>query len=167
MNPRKKWTLLWILFPILIVVILGFSFVQYFFDPAFYKKILQDSLTQALGRKVSIGEARVSLWEGVGVTFEDFRIQDRSQTFDLIHSKKLFLKAKVLPLLRKEVQWKRVILEEPTFRLLRDSKGQFNFVDEPLTGEELKESHKRLIQTLSTLFGGSLTLKDGRLIFTD
>lgn len=167
MNPRKKWTFLWILLPILIVVSLGFLFVTYLFDPAFYKKILEDSLTQALGREVSIGGARVSLWEGVGVTFEDLRIQDRSQTFDLIHSKRLFLKAKILPLLRKEVQWKRVILEEPTFRLVRDSKGQFNFVDEPLTPEGLKESKPRLIQTLTTLFGGSFTLKDGHLIFID
>ncbi|OGP87517.1 MAG: hypothetical protein A2156_10925 [Deltaproteobacteria bacterium RBG_16_48_10] len=167
MSQRTKRTFLWILIPILIVASLGFLFLQYFFDPAFYKRILQDSLTQTLGREVSIGEARISLWGGVGVTFEDFRIQDRSQTFDLIHSKRLYLKAKLLPLLRKEVQWKRIILEEPTFRLLRDSKGQFNFVDGPLTGEGLKESHKRLIQTLSTLFGGSFTLKEGRLIFTD
>ena len=110
MRPRKKWTFLWILFPILIVVSLGFLFVQYFFDPGFYRKILQDSLTQALGREVSIGEARVSLWEGVGVTFEDFRIRDRSQTFDLIHSKRLFLKAKILPLLRILIKILRPIL---------------------------------------------------------
>ena len=138
MISRKKWTFLWILVPILIVISLGFLFLQYFFDPAFYGKILQDSLTQTLGREVSIGEARVSLWGGVGVTFEDFRIQDRSRTFDLIRSKRLFLKAKLLPLLKREIQWERVILDEPTLTFLRDSNGQFNFADGPLTREGLK-----------------------------
>ncbi len=114
MSPRKKWTFLWILIPILVVISSGFLFVQYFFDPAFYRKLIQDSLTQALGREVSIGEARISLWEGVGITFEDFRIQDRSRTFDLLRSKRLYFKAKLLPLLKREVQWKRIILEEPS-----------------------------------------------------
>jgi uncharacterized protein YhdP len=167
MISRKKWTFLWILVPILIVISVGFLFLQYFFDPSFYRKILQDSLTQTLGREVSIGEARVSLWGGVGVTFENFRIQDRSQTFDLIRSKRLSLKVKLLPLLRREIQWERVILDEPTLRLLRDSSGQFNFADGPLTREGLKEPYRRLVQALSTFFGGSIALKEGHLIFTD
>ena len=167
MNPRKKWTFLWILIPVLVVLGSGFLFVQYFFDPAFYRKLIQDSLTQALGREVSIGEAKISLWEGVGITFEEVRIKDRTRTFDLLRSKRLFFRAKLLPLLKKEVQWKRIILEEPSFHLLRDAQGQFNFADGPLTAEGEKDPYPTLIQALSTLFGGSFTLKEGHLIFTD
>ena len=167
MSPRKRWTFLWTLIPVLVVVSLGVLFVQYFFDPVFYKKIIEDSLTQALGREVSIGEARISLWEGAGITFEDFRIKDRSRTFDLFNSKRLFLKAKLMPLLKKEVQWKRIVLEEPALSLLRDPKGKFNLMDGPLTPEGQNDSHKQLIQTLTTLFGGSLTIKDGHLLITD
>jgi hypothetical protein len=98
----------------LVVASLGFLFVQYFFDPALYKRIIQDSLSQALGKEVFIGKARIGLWEGVGVTFEDFHIRDRSGSFDLLYSKKVFFKAKLLPLLRKEVEWKRIVLEGPT-----------------------------------------------------
>ena len=164
---RRRWTFLWILIPVLVVVSLGVLFVHYFFDPVFYKKIIEDSLTQALGREVSIGNARISLWEGAGMTFEDFRIKDRSRTFDLFYSKRFFLKAELMPLLKKEVQWKRIILEEPTLSLLRGPNGQFNLMDGPLTPEGQKDSHKQLIQTLTTLFGGSFTIKDGHLRITD
>jgi uncharacterized protein YhdP len=167
MSPRKKRTFLWILIPVLVVFGSGILFVQYFFDPAFHRKFIQDSLTQALGREVSIGEAKISLWEGVGITFEEVRIKDRTRTFDILRSKRLFFKAKLLPLLKKEVQWKRIILEEPILHLLRDAKGQFNFEDGPLTAEGRRDSFPSLIQTLSTLFGGSFTLKEGRLLFTD
>ena len=102
MNPRRKRTFLWILIPVLTVVGLGFLFVQYFLDPVHYRRIIQDSLTQTLGREVSIGEARISLWEGIGVTFEDVHVKDRSGTFDLLHSKKVFLRVKLLPLLKRE-----------------------------------------------------------------
>jgi uncharacterized protein YhdP len=167
MSPRKKWTFLWILIPVLVVISSGFLFVQYFFDPAFYRRLIQDSLTQALGREVSIGEAKISLWEGVGITFEEVRIKDRSRTFDLLRSKRLYFKAKLLPLLKREVQWKRIILEEPRIHLLRDAQGQFNFADGPLTAEGQKGPYPKWVQTLSTLFGGSFTLKEGHLIFTD
>ena len=100
---RKRWTFLWILIPVLVALGFGFFLVQHYLDPAFYKRLLQESLSQALGREISIGEARISFWEGVGITFDDFRIRDRSQPFDLLQSKKFILRAKLLPLLKKEV----------------------------------------------------------------
>ena len=151
MNPRRKRTFLWILIPVLTVVSLGFLFVQYFLDPVHYRRIIQDSLTQTLGKEVSIGEARFSLWEGIGVTFEDVRIRDRSGTFDLLRSKKVFLRVKLLPLLKREIQWGRIILEEPDIRLFRNREGRFNFIDGPLEGEALKVSPKKMVETLSNL----------------
>jgi uncharacterized protein YhdP len=167
MNPRRKQTFLWIALPIVIVASLGFLFVHYVFDPALYKRIIQESLTRTLGKEVSIGKARISLWEGVGVTFEDFRIRDGSGAFDLLHSKKVLFKARLLPLLRREVEWKRIVLEGPTLRLCRNPEGQFNLFEGPLSVDETKGSPKKVMQALSTLFGGSLSLTDGHLIFID
>ena len=146
---------------------LGFLFVQYLFDPVFYKKIIEDSLTQTFGSAVSIGEARISLWEGVGVTFDDLHIRDRSGSFDFVQSKKLFLKVRILPLLKKEVQWKRIILERPTLRLLRNPQGQFNFAEGLQTGEGSKDFPKKMIETLATLFGGSFSIREGHVVFVD
>ena len=167
MSRRKKWSFLWILIPIISVGIFIIISAYYLLDPNLYRKILQDSLTTALGREVTIGQAKISLWKGVGIDFEDIRMKDRSLSFDLLYSKRLILKVKMFPLLRGEVKWKRIVLEQPAFHLYRDKNGRFNFLDGPLTGEGLKVSQQKLFQTLSLLFGGSLTLRDGEVFFSD
>ncbi len=86
MSRRRKWLFLWI--PILIMVVGVFLFLstRYLLDPNLYRNILQTSLTTALNRDVSVGEAKIYLWGGLGIAFEDFRVKDPSQGFDLLHS---------------------------------------------------------------------------------
>jgi hypothetical protein len=169
MARRKKWLrfFLWIGIPILIMGMLGLVFLYYFFDPNLYRNVLQKSLTTTLGREVSIGRARINFWGGVGIAFEEVRIKDRSLSFDLLQSKKLILKVKLLPLLKKEIQWNRIALESPTLHLLRDRNGRLNVWDTPLTPEGVKASQQKMIQTLSTFFGGSFSIRDGEITFSD
>jgi hypothetical protein len=169
MVRRKKWSrlFLWILVPILVMGMFGLVFLYYFFDPNLYRNVIQKSLTTTLGREVSIGRARISLWGGVGIAFEELRIKDRSLSFDLLQSKKLILKVKLLPLLKKEIKWNRIVLEDPTFHLLRDRNGRFNVLDTLLTPEGLKGSQQKMIQTLSTFFGGSFSIRNGEITFSD
>ena len=167
MVRRKKWPILWILIPMLMLGMIGFLFIHYFLDPNLYRNVFQESLITAFGREVSIGKAKISFWGGIGIAFEDIQIKDRSLAFDLLRSKRLILKVKLLPLLKREVRWKSIVLEHPTLHLRRDKKGRFNMFDGPLTGEGLKASQQKMIQTLSSLFGGSFTLRDGEISFSD
>jgi uncharacterized protein YhdP len=167
MRRRKKWFFLWILIPVLVVGIFGYLFVHYFLDPTLYQKMVEKSLTTELGREVIIGKAKISLWGGIGIAFEDLRVKDRSLGFDLLQAKRLILKIEILPLLKKEVKWKHLVLDRPILHLLRDKNGKFNIFDGTLTAERLKTSQEKMVQTLSTLFGGSLTLRDGKISFSD
>ncbi len=167
MARRKKLSILWILIPVAVMGMIGVLLIHYFLDPDLYRNIVQESLATTLGRQVSIGKAKISLWGGIGIAFEDFRIKDRALTFDLLRSKRLILKVKLLPLLRREIKWKRIIFEQPTLHLKRDKNGRFNMYDQPLTGQGLKASERKIIQTLSALFGGSFTLRDGEILFSD
>ncbi len=168
MSRRKKWSLLWIVIPILVVGTFTFVSIYYLLDPDIYRNIIQKSLTTALHREVSIGKAKISLWGGVGIAFEDFRIKDRSLAFDLLQSKRMILRVKFFPLLKREIKWKRIVIDRPTFHLVRDKNGQFNvFFDGPLSGEKLKETQKKISQALASLFGGSLALRDGEIFFSD
>ena len=168
MSRRRKWIILWILIPIIVVGAFILVSINYLLDPNLYRNILQKSLTTALDREVSIGKAKIYLWGGVGIAFEDFRVKDRSQAFDLLQSKRLILKVKLFPLLKREIKWKRIVFDRPTLHLIRDKNGQFNiFSDGPLTGEKLKETQKKILETLTSLFGGSLTLRDGEIFFSD
>jgi uncharacterized protein involved in outer membrane biogenesis len=167
MIRHKKWSFLWILVPIIAVGIFFLLLIHCLIDPNLYRNIIQKSLTLNLGREVIIGKAKISLSGGLGIAFEDFRVKDRSQSFDLLQSKRLVLNAKIFPLLKKEVKWKRIVLDRPTLHLFRDKNGRFNIFDGPLTAEGLKASQQKVVQTLSTLFGGSLTLRDGEISFSD
>lgn len=167
MTRRKRWPLFWIIAPVLAVGIFFLVFVYYLIDPNLYRNVLQESLTNLLGREVTFGRARISLWEGVAVDFEDVRVKDRSSAFYLLESKRVILKAKLAPLLRKEIKWKRIIIDHPTIRLVRDREGRFNFADGPLSGEDLKASQKKLLQTIATFFGGSFSLRNGEVFFRD
>jgi uncharacterized protein involved in outer membrane biogenesis len=167
MRRRKGWFFLWILIPVLILGVVGYLLFYYLFDPAFYKKILEESLTQALNKEVSIGKAKISFWDGVGFAFDDFHVKDHPLGSDLLHSRRLILLVKLFPLLKGEVKWKRIILDQPSLRLFRDKEGRLNLLGDLLTAGKVKASHRKMIQGLSTLFGGSITLRDGEITFSD
>jgi uncharacterized protein YhdP len=167
MRRRKRWSFLWILVPVLILGIVGYLLFYYLFDPVLYKKILEESLTQALKKEVFIGKAKISFWDGIGFVFEDFHVKDHPLGPDLLHSRRLILLVKLFPLLKGEVKWKRIVLDQPALRLLRDREGRFNLLGDLLTAGKVKASHQKMIQILSTLFGGSITLRDGEISLLD
>jgi uncharacterized protein YhdP len=174
MSHHNKKFLLWIAIPIVVAGILLLFSILYLFDPNLYRNVVQKSLTSQLGREVAFGNTRISFWGGIGIAFDDFRIKDRSQSFDLLQSRRLILTAKTLPLLRREVRWKRITLEKPVVRLSRDRNGRFNVFNIPLNEEELKstqllrlETERKMIEALSTLFGGSLSIRSGEISFSD
>jgi len=168
MSPRGKWFILWIVIPILVVGAFVLLLTHYVLDPTLYRNILQKSLTAALDREVSIGKAKIDLWGGVGMAFEDFRVRDRSLAFDLLQSKRLILKVRLLPLLKREIKWKRIVVDRPALHLIRDRNGQFNlFSDHAVTGEKRKEIQGKILEALSSLSGSSLTLRDGEIFFSD
>jgi hypothetical protein len=167
MCRRKKWYLLWNLNPVLILGILAYLFFHYLFDPTLYKKILEESLTQTLQKEVFIGKAKISLWDGIGFVFEDFHIKDHPSGPDLLYSRRLILGVKLFPLLKGEVKWKRIVVDQPILRLLRNKEGRFNLWGDLLAAGKVKASHQKMIQILSTFFGGSITLRDGEISLSD
>jgi uncharacterized protein YhdP len=168
MKHRSKWFILWIVIPVIVVVAFILVTIHYLLDPNIYRNILQKSLATALDREVSIGKAKIYLWGGVGITFEDFRVRDRSQAFDLLQSKRLILRVKLLPLLRREIKWRQIVVEQPHVHLVRDKNGQLNiFFDGPLTVDKLKETQKKILEAITSLFGGSLALREGKIFFSD
>ncbi len=165
---RRRWTLLWILIPILVVGAFVLLLIYHLLNPDIYRNILQTSLTTSLDREVSIGRAKIDLWGGVGMAFENFRVKDRSRAFDLLQSKRLILRVKLLPLLKREIKWRRIVVDGPTLRVVRDKNGQCNlFSNGPLTGENRLETQKKILEALSSLLGCSLTIQGGEIFFSD
>ncbi len=83
----------------------------------------------ALGRKVSIGDIGVTLRGGLGVRLENFVVADdpdfSSEPF--VTAAYLQVNAKLLPLLKKDFQIKRIVLRDPVIQIIRNKQGVFNF----------------------------------------
>jgi len=93
---------------------------------------------QALGRKVSVGKVGVSLWNGIGVRLNDFSLSDDPSfsSGEFIRAKDLQVNLKILPLLSKEIEIKRLILHKPVIGVRRNKNGTFNFASLGGTGRE-------------------------------
>lgn len=93
------------------------------------KSYLLDQAQEALGRKISVGEVEATLFSGVGVRLTDFAMTDDPaySSDEFVRAKDLQVNVKFWPLLRKELQVKRVILHDPVIRVIRNPDGNFNF----------------------------------------
>lgn len=167
MRRHKRWFFLWILVPVLILGMVGYLFYHYLFDPTLYKEILEESLTELLHKEIFIGRAKISLWDGAGFVFEDLHVKDHGSGSDLFYSKRVILKARLYPLLKGEVKWKRIVLDQPVLHLLRDREGCINLWGDFISGRKAETSPQKFIQILSSLFGGSITLQNGEIFFSD
>jgi len=164
MKSMRKWAFFWILIPILLVGVLGFLLIYSLRNPDLYQRVLQDFLTQAFGREVSIGKTHITLSQGLGISVEDFRIKDRSGRFDLMKSQRVLVKVKLLPLLRREFRWKALLLDQPTLHLIRYSNGQINLFDGAMGKDTF---HLRAGKIFPVSHGGSIIFRNGELTFTD
>ncbi|MFQ5960248.1 MAG: AsmA family protein [Candidatus Methylomirabilales bacterium] len=84
---------------------------------------------QAIGRKVAVEDIGVTVWGGIGVRLKNFALAD-DRTFssqDFLRAADLQVNVAFLPLLRKELRVKRLILHQPVITVIRDKRGQFNF----------------------------------------
>ncbi len=96
---------------------------------------------QALGRKVSVGDVGLTLWGGVGLTLRKFTMADDPSfsSSDFIRAEDLQINVKLLPLLRKDFQVKRLILHKPVIQVIRNKEGRFNFAT---IGKDKREKPK-------------------------
>jgi len=107
------------------------------------KIYLLDRAQQALGRKISVGEVEATLFSGIGARLKNFAMADDpayAVSGDFVHAKDLQIHVKFWPLLKKEVQVKRVVLHDPVIRIIRNPDGKFNFSTIGKKDKEMKEA---------------------------
>lgn len=93
------------------------------------KSYLLDQAEAALGRTISAGEVEATLFSGIGVRLTHFAMSDDPAfaAGEFVRTKDLQINLKFWPLLKREVQVKRVILHDPVIRVIRNREGKFNF----------------------------------------
>ncbi len=168
---KKK--ILWaggILVAILLVVLVGLSIVVgRYLKSDRLKALIIPRVEEFTGRKASIERIDVSLFKGIAV--KGIRLMEEDGRSEFVNVKEFVLEYRLFPLLEKRLVIKRVGLVSPTFRVVREKDGRFNFTD---IVEKRKEGRKETAPKAAEEKGlplsvetDKLFLRDARMAFTD
>ena len=101
-------------FPLFIyLIIAGLVLLPRFVDVRRYKPLIEEQVTKATGRPFSVGDdLHISLFPYAGVSFSDLHLGNPPgfEEKDFVFVKSFFVRVKLLPLLFRDVQVKRFIL---------------------------------------------------------
>jgi AsmA protein len=101
-----------------------------FIDIRDYKPELEKKVADATGRPFSVGDdLSLSLFPWAGISFSDLRLGNTPafSEKELITVKSFEVRVKLLPLISKNIQVKRFILNEPNITLVKNKSGQVNW----------------------------------------
>jgi AsmA protein len=131
---------------------------------------------QALGRKVSVGDVGVTLWGGVGLTLNKFTLSDDPSfsSGHFVSAEDLQVNVKLLPLLRKDFQVKRLILHKPVIQVIRNKEGRFNFstlgrekAEQPKPSEKIAKDREPAVVAAPVLLIAVVDVSGGDVRYVD
>ncbi|MDR4508512.1 MAG: AsmA family protein [Candidatus Brocadiaceae bacterium] len=139
-----------------------------------------------LPREIDFDSIELSILKGLGVDLQGLRIAENPMfgTEDFLFLERLKIKVKLFPLIKKQIQIKKLLLDKPTIRLVRNAQGEFNFTDlveskqpedseqqEDSENKDRKHSGKDTTETENVLLAGMLvsecSLQQGKIEFID
>jgi uncharacterized protein involved in outer membrane biogenesis len=154
---------------LIVVLLIGgggfFIFAPYLTGEDYLKDFFLQQLEQSIGRKIDVHRIKLVLFPRIRLELTQVTIYDRNSDDILLSAKKLDLVLRFLPLLRKQVVGKRLLIEEPTLTLRRDRSGHWNLLDQVVQGGLADQD---AVQTISRIFRlREATLVKGKLLIID
>lgn len=137
----QKWLkkilkfLLWMLGIFVGFILLIYLALIILFPSEKLKQIAKDELATALNRRVEIKRVRFNLFKGIEI--DHFTIHESDSLlheYDSLHSqfisvKKIVLRYKLFPLLKRRLLIEDILIESPEIHVFSDQEGRFNFDD--------------------------------------
>ena len=142
-----------------------FIFSPYLTGDDYLKDFFLQQLEQSIGRKIDVHRIKLVLFPRIRLELTQVAIHDRNSDDVLLSAKKLDLVLRFLPLLRKQVVGKRLLIEEPTLTLRRNRGGHWNLLDQVVQGGSADQD---VVETISRIFRiREAALVNGKLIIID
>jgi len=115
----------------LVLLAVALLAAPFFIDANHYKGLIVEKAEQATGRKVDIGKIHASFFPWVGVRVDDVHMANRQgfSNTDFLQVKSLDVRLALIPLLSKQIEIKRFVLDSPKLLLERDASGAGNWED--------------------------------------
>ena len=140
-------------------------FSPYLTGEDYLKDFFLHQLEQNLGRKIDVHRIKLVLFPRIRLELTQVAIHDRNSDTILLSAKKLDLVLRLVPLLRRQLVGKRLLIEEPTLTLRRDRSGHWNVLDRekpiPASDDEALQMMSRVFRIReATLAGGTLLVVD-------
>lgn len=140
-------------------------FSPYLTGEDYLKDFFLQQLEQNLGRKIDVHRIKLVVFPRVRLELTQVVIHDRNSENILLSAKKLDIVLRLVPLLRKQLVGKRLLIEEPTLTLRRDRSGHWNVLDRenpiPASDDEALQMMSRVFRIReATLVSGTLLIVD-------
>jgi AsmA protein len=180
MKNAIKWVL--ILVGILIVLIVSaLLIIPLFVDVKQYKPQIEEQVSKATGRPFTLGEdLSLTLFPWAGLSFSDLHLGNPPgfKEKDLLTVKSFEVRVKLLPLISRDIQVKRFILEGPRIVLEKNKKGLGNWEGIGKASEEVspgppkkkeKPAGEKPLEGLpiKTLAVGEFAITEGSVLWID
>jgi AsmA protein len=133
-----------------------------FIDIRDYKPQLEQKVTEATGRPFSVGDdLSLSLFPWAGISFSDLQLGNPPgfSEKEIVTVKSFEVRVKLLPLISKDIQVKRFILNEPHITLVKNKNGQVNWA-QPDTASKNTAGEKTAQASKSPAAEAGLPIKD-------
>jgi len=103
-----------------------------------YKGRILSQLKPYFPREVDFQGIDMTILTGLGAEIRGLRISDNPafSQGDFLRLESLQLQVQILPLIRKQIKVKKIILKQPVIRLARNAKGAFSFDDLMTSGKK-------------------------------
>ncbi|HSN04224.1 MAG TPA: AsmA-like C-terminal domain-containing protein [Nitrospira sp.] len=114
----------------------------------YLKNVVLQQLEESLGRKIEVHRVKVVLFPSIRVELSQVAIYDPGSEQVVLSAKRLDLVLRFLPLLRKQVVGKRLLVEEPALTIRRNEAGHWNILD----GTSQAATDQRTMEMLARVF---------------
>lgn len=95
----------------------------------YVKEFVLEQLEESLGRKIDVHRVKFVILPRIRVELSDVKIHDPGSEQVVLTAKRVDLVLRLLPLLKKQIIGKRLLIEEPTLTLRRNERGRWNVLE--------------------------------------
>ena len=175
MKKVLKWGLI-VIASLVVIIIAAILIIPRVVDVQKYKPELEKKIAEASGRPFSVSDdLRLSVFPWAGISFSNLHLGNVKgfEEKDFVRIKSFEVRIKLIPLLSKDIQVKKFILNEPRMVLVKNKYGRVNWELPKKTGKpkkDVKVPVEKILETglpISALWVEDFSIKNGEVLWID